>query len=93
MGQALRNTTLTRRPVDFFFGEEVKTPSSSEDLVPVPGAQFAILNISDIHPNRKQPRVDFDEHDMDELVHSVKEIGVLQPIVVRPSREKGHEKI
>ena len=29
---------------------------------------------------------------MDELVHSVKEIGVLQPIVVRPSREKGHEK-
>ena len=92
MGQALRNTTLTRRPVDFFFGEEVKTPSSSEDLVPVPGAQFAILNISDIHPNRKQPRVDFDEHDMDELVHSVKEIGVLQPIVVRPSREKGHEK-
>ena len=43
MGAALRNTTLTRRPVDFFFGEDVSHPRSppSEEqsgLVPVPGA-------------------------------------------------------
>ena len=86
MGAALRNTTLTRRPV----------PGASEqeqsDLVPVPGAQFAELNVRDIHPNRKQPRTDFDEQDMEELIHSVREIGVLQPIVVRPSRERGAEK-
>lgn len=96
MGAALRSTTLTRRPVDFFFGEDVSTPQSSSeeqgDLVPVPGAQFAELNIRDIHPNRKQPRTDFDEQDMEELIHSVREIGVLQPIVVRPSRENGAEK-
>ena len=96
MGAALRNTTLTRRPVDFFFGEDVSTPQSvSEEqsgLVPVPGAQFAELNVRDIHPNRKQPRTDFDEQDMEELIHSVREIGVLQPIVVRPSRENGAEK-
>ena len=64
--------------------------SASEEqsgLVPVPGAQFAELNVRDIHPNRKQPRTDFDEQDMEELIHSVREIGVLQPIVVRPSRE------
>ena len=58
MGAALRNTTLTRRPVDFFFGEDVPVPGASEqeqsDLVPVPGAQFAELNVRDIHPNRKQ---------------------------------------
>ena len=96
MGAALRNTTLTRRPVDFFFGEDVSTPQSASEeqngLVPVPGAQFAELNVRDIHPNRKQPRTDFDEQDMEELVHSVREIGVLQPIVVRPSRENGAEK-
>ena len=96
MGAALRNTTLTRRPVDFFFGEDVSTPQSASEeqsgLVPVPGAQFAELNVHDIHPNRKQPRTDFDEQDMEELIHSVREIGVLQPIVVRPSRESGAEK-
>lgn len=94
MGAALRNTTLTRRPVDFFFGEETKEAEEegSSNLVPVPGAQFAEIKVSDIHPNRKQPRVDFDEQDMAELIHSVREIGVLQPIVVRPSREKGAEK-
>ena len=96
MGAALRNTTLTRRPVDFFFGEDVSTPQTASEeqsgLVPVPGAQFAELNVRDIHPNRKQPRTDFDEQDMEELIHSVREIGVLQPIVVRPSRENGTEK-
>ena len=96
MGAALRNTTLTRRPVDFFFGEDVSTPQSASEeqsgLVPVPGAQFAELSVRDIHPNRKQPRTDFDEQDMEELIHSVREIGVLQPIVVRPSRENGAEK-
>lgn len=96
MGAALRNTTLTRRPVDFFFGEDVSTPQTASEgqggLVPVPGAQFAELNVRDIHPNRKQPRTDFDEQDMEELIHSVREIGVLQPIVVRPSRENGAEK-
>ena len=53
----------------------------------VPGARFAELPIDSIHPNRKQPRSVFDEDDMSELVHSIREIGVLQPIVVRPSAE------
>lgn len=60
-------------------------------LVEVPGARFAEIPVGDIHPNRKQPRSVFDEDDMAELVHSVKEIGVLQPIVVRTSTEKGGE--
>lgn len=62
---------------------------SRETLVEVPGARFAELPIDSIHANRKQPRTVFDEDEMDELVHSVKEIGVLQPIVVRPSSEGG----
>ena len=61
------------------------------DLVEVPGVRFAEIPVSDIHPNRKQPRSVFDEDDMAELVHSVREIGVLQPIVVRKSTEEGSE--
>ncbi|WP_309074743.1 ParB/RepB/Spo0J family partition protein [Paenarthrobacter sp.] len=69
------------------------SPSSSPEveLVEVPGARFAEIPVGDIHPNRKQPRSVFDEDDMAELVHSVREIGVLQPIVVRTSTEKGGE--
>jgi len=58
-------------------------------LIQVPGAEFAEINIGSIHPNRKQPRSVFDEDDMAELVHSIKEVGLLQPIVVRPSEEGG----
>ncbi|MGG5172389.1 ParB/RepB/Spo0J family partition protein [Pseudarthrobacter sp. J1738] len=61
------------------------------DLVEVPGARFAEIPVHDIHPNRKQPRQVFDEDEMAELVHSVREIGVLQPIVVRSSTEEGGE--
>src|SRR6478672_2357427 len=61
------------------------------DLVEVPGVRFAEIAVTDIHPNRKQPRSVFDEDDMAELVHSVREIGVLQPIVVRTSTEEGGE--
>ena len=56
-------------------------------LVPVPGATFMEVPVKDIHPNRKQPRQVFDEDELAELVHSIKEIGLLQPVVVRPSRE------
>lgn len=55
------------------------------ELVPVPGASFAELPVSAIRPNPKQPRLVFDEDELSELVESIKEIGVLQPIVVRPA--------
>ncbi len=60
-------------------------------LVNVPGAKFGEIPVGDIHPNRKQPRQEFDEDEMEELVHSIREIGLLQPIVVRPSAEQGPE--
>jgi ParB family chromosome partitioning protein len=57
--------------------------SSGPELVPVPGAYFAELPVESIIANRKQPRQVFDEEALAELIHSVREIGVLQPIVVR----------
>lgn len=53
------------------------------DLVPVPGAQFAELPVQRIVPNTRQPRQVFDEDDLDELAASIREVGVLQPVVVR----------
>ncbi|MEV7662693.1 ParB/RepB/Spo0J family partition protein [Paenarthrobacter sp. NPDC089316] len=73
-------------------GKASAAPQANDvELVEVPGARFAEIPVGDIHPNRKQPRSVFDEDDMAELVHSVREIGVLQPIVVRTSTEKGGE--
>nr|WP_269328637.1 ParB/RepB/Spo0J family partition protein [Kineosporia babensis] len=64
-------------------GKAAKAEAKAPELVPVPGAYFTELPVGDIMPNTRQPRSVFDEEAMAELVHSVKEIGVLQPIVVR----------
>jgi ParB family chromosome partitioning protein len=52
-------------------------------MVPVPGARFAELAVRDIRPNPKQPRQVFDEAALAELAHSLREVGFLQPVVVR----------
>lgn len=53
------------------------------ELKPVEGGYLAELKLSDIGPNAQQPRTVFDEDDLNELAASIKEVGVLQPIVVR----------
>ena len=45
------------------------------------------LSISDLIPNKYQPRKNFDEVSLDELTNSIKERGVIQPIVVRKSND------
>ena len=65
--------------VDVFFTSEQKSI-----LLPVPGAAFASIPVGQIEPNPQQPRDVFEPEAFQELVHSVKEFGVLQPIVVRP---------
>jgi ParB family chromosome partitioning protein len=57
--------------------------STGPALAPVPGAEFAELPVDSIRPNPKQPRTVFDEDQLAELVNSIREIGVLQPVVVR----------
>ncbi len=65
------------------------TEASAKVAAPAPvqqvdaSAVYAEIALSRIIPNPKQPRVAFDEEAMAELVHSLKEIGLLQPIVVR----------
>ena len=52
-------------------------------LEPVDGAYFAEIPVASIQPNAVNPRQVFDEEAMAELVHSIKEVGLLQPVVVR----------
>jgi len=61
---------------------EDSAPAAAE-LAPVEGASFAELPIGSIRPNAAQPRQVFDEEAMAELVHSIREVGLLQPVVVR----------
>jgi ParB family chromosome partitioning protein len=69
------------RPVDVFFPTG---KGGADSLAAVPGATLANLSPADIIPNAAQPRKEFVKEDLDELVQSIREIGVLQPIVVRP---------
>ena len=76
------------RPSDAFFAPSTagrRTGGTRADLLPVPGATFAYLPPADIVPNPRQPRTDFDADALAELVGSIREVGVLQPIVVRPN--------
>ena len=68
------------RPVDVFFPTSEQPPG----LVEVPGATLAYVSPSAIRANPQQPRREFRQEELDELIHSVREFGVLQPIVVRP---------
>src|SRR5699024_8099966 len=60
-------------------------PDAADGLQPVPGATFAEVPIESLSPNANQPRQVFDDDELNELASSIREVGVLQPVVVRPS--------
>lgn len=59
------------------------------------GASYREIPLDDIRVNAKQPRSVFDEEALNELVHSIREFGLMQPIVVRhvPNEETNFELI
>jgi ParB family transcriptional regulator, chromosome partitioning protein len=56
-----------------------------------PDRRLRAIPIEDIHPNPDQPRKHFDEEALRSLAESIRERGVLQPIIVRPSVTGGYE--
>ncbi|HEY8721557.1 ParB/RepB/Spo0J family partition protein [Pengzhenrongella sp.] len=79
-----RTFTLGSGAADLPELDELPEKAEPDDgLLPVPGARFADLALDSIRPNARQPRTAFDEEAMTELADSIREIGVLQPIVVR----------
>jgi ParB family chromosome partitioning protein len=61
-----------------------------EALIPSPRESVKLVEVSKIVPNKRQPRKDFDKDKLNSLVESIKEEGLLQPIVVRESGD-GYE--
>ncbi len=87
IGSLIPTAPTAERPVDVFFPDQstaTATPSTPDvDLVEVPGARLAFISPNLVVPNPQQPRKVFNPEDLAELVHSIREIGILQPIVVR----------
>ncbi len=75
----------TKREAPSSSGEEAAAGASTaaEGTVSTDIAVLREIPVGDIHPNPRQPREVFDEEHMAELVTSIREVGILQPIVVR----------
>lgn len=102
IGALIPTADHSERPVDVFFpgGTSVKMDAESmsplaeqPELAAVPGIQLVQLDPNAITPNPRQPRTHFDEDQLAELVHSISEFGVLQPVVVRKNSAGEYELI
>lgn len=98
---ARRKTTQERGPVRREMPNPLSAATSrrTRDVEPPvnpaepeqPGPELRSLPVDSIVPNPRQPRDVFNEEDMDELISSIREVGVLQPIVVRPTKSDHYE--
>jgi ParB family transcriptional regulator, chromosome partitioning protein len=70
-------------------GEQAASPEAAP--AEVPGASFREVPVDAIRPNPKQPRQVFDEDAQDELKASIREFGLLQPVVVREAGPGSYE--
>jgi ParB family chromosome partitioning protein len=70
--------------------EKIYSPSSSSDAK-FPDGSFKLIPLEDILPDLQQPRKYFDPKTLEELAQSIKQKGVLQPVIVRvDEKEKFH---
>lgn len=66
-----------------------RVAASNEEPEPAEESLLNEIQVDDITPNPRQPREEFDEEAMIELVASISEVGVLQPVIVRPADTAG----
>lgn len=93
IGALIPTAEHTERPSDVFFAGTQDQGSEAAELAAVPGVHLVQLDPHAIVPNPRQPRTHFDEDDLAELTHSIREFGVLQPVVVRRNDEGAYELI
>jgi ParB family chromosome partitioning protein len=100
IGALIPTADQSERPVDVFFpgaslrpSPESTAPTVEPDLTVVPGIHLVQVDPQKIVPNPRQPRTHFNAEDLAELVHSVREFGMLQPVVVRKNSEGDYELI
>ncbi|MEU7584179.1 ParB/RepB/Spo0J family partition protein [Streptomyces sp. NPDC041068] len=80
---AAKVASLPQSPVSHETVEPPQQSAEAPESSTVAGAHFAELPLDSIKPNPRQPREVFDEDALAELVTSIKEVGLLQPVVVR----------
>ena len=81
-------------PTNVSYDTEESLGNGLSETPPAPlGAHFAELPLDSITPNPRQPRDVFDEDALAELVTSIKEVGLLQPVVVRQLGDARYELI
>ncbi|MGL4174148.1 MAG: ParB/RepB/Spo0J family partition protein [Actinomycetota bacterium] len=103
LGALIQPSSQTQdRPVDVLFQDAqpssgVSTnsgvPRGTPEFVDTPGVIYEELLVDSIRPNSRQPRTIFDEDELDELSNSIKQIGVLQPVIVRSLGAASYELI
>ena len=74
--------------------QPVRRPTAAPPLEPLGetgGAVYREIPVTAIRPNAKQPRTQFDDEHLAELEHSIREFGLLQPIVVRETGPGSYE--
>lgn len=86
---ATATATVEAPPADGASASTGQSRGDADDaeLLAVPGARLASISPGDVVPNANQPRKEFREEELNELIVSIREIGVLQPIVVRPIKD------
>ena len=88
LGRGLGSLIPTAPPAETAEQQE----SAAAEVPPTPeGAYFADLPIGQVSANQVQPRQVFEEEAMAELVHSIREVGLLQPVVVRRTGDTSYE--
>ena len=83
MGQGLESLIPDNKSMKSVTSE--KTVESKEDAAAKSGVQ--VMKINEVEPNRDQPRKNFDEDALLELSDSIKQFGVLQPLLVRKRKD------
>ena len=89
---AARKRGLT---IDDPLAASVSRPDAAEGGSPAgdgaAASRYREIPLAEIHPNPNQPRKRFDEESLAALAESIRERGVLQPVVVRPREDTGYE--
>ena len=67
--------------------------AASPEMIDVPGARYVEVPVTAISPNARQPRRTFDDEALEELADSIREVGLLQPVVVRATGDGQYELI
>ena len=68
--------------LDALFGGDLINEEIEESEEIKDGEKITKIKLTEIEPNRNQPRKKFDEESLEELANSIKEYGLIQPIVV-----------